>query len=125
MNATHRLGQKRNWCYRPLLWAGIASTRSGGALTALHCGGTGPSVPAGSPDMPWYRRSLVGMEIGPTGAHFGRSDPNDARYAAKFDGRKIVRHAVAADCRVPGPLGPRRRLGLLQFEVASQAARAG
>lgn len=45
---------------------------------------------------PWYRRCLVGMEVGPTGAHFGNSDPKDARYAARFDGAEIVRKCVAA-----------------------------
>lgn len=45
---------------------------------------------------PWFERALVGMEVGPTGAQFGHSDTNDARYASRFDGRQIVRHAVAA-----------------------------
>jgi hypothetical protein len=36
------------------------------------------------------------MEIGPTGAQFGHSDPKDARYCADFDGRELVRRAVAA-----------------------------
>ncbi len=49
-------------------------------------------------DRPWFERSLVGMEIGPTGAQFGHSDPKDARYCARFDGHEIVRHAVAAHC---------------------------
>ena len=44
----------------------------------------------------WFERALVGMEIGPTGAQFGHSDPNDVRYGARFDGREIVRHALAA-----------------------------
>jgi Hypothetical glycosyl hydrolase 6/Beta-galactosidase trimerisation domain len=47
---------------------------------------------------PWFERSLVGMEIGPTGAQFGYSDPNDSRYCARFDGRDIVRRCVAAHC---------------------------
>ncbi|MFN0069484.1 MAG: alpha-amylase family protein [Limisphaerales bacterium] len=45
---------------------------------------------------PWYAGALVGLEVGPTGAQFGHSDPNDARYAARFDGRQIVRETVAA-----------------------------
>lgn len=49
-------------------------------------------------DHPWYRRSLVGMEVGPTGAQFGHSDPNDTRYCARFDGREIVRRCVSAHC---------------------------
>ena len=46
----------------------------------------------------WYQRSLVGMEVGPTGAQFGYSDPADARYCARFDGREIVRRCVEAHC---------------------------
>ena len=46
----------------------------------------------------WYERSLVGMEVGPTGAQFGHSDPNDKRYCAKYDGVEIVRHCIAANC---------------------------
>jgi len=44
----------------------------------------------------WFERALVGMEIGPTGAQWGHSDTNDVRYCARFDGREIVRHAIAA-----------------------------
>jgi hypothetical protein len=38
------------------------------------------------------------MEVGPTGAQFGHSDPNDARYCSQFSGREIVRRCVAAHC---------------------------
>jgi hypothetical protein len=48
---------------------------------------------------PWYDRPLVGMEIGPTGAQFGDSDPADARFCKLFDGREIVRQAFAAHCQ--------------------------
>lgn len=48
-------------------------------------------------EMPWFERSIVGMEIGPTGAQFGYSDLKDARYCARFDGREIVRHAIKAN----------------------------
>ena len=47
---------------------------------------------------PWFQRSLVGLEVGPTGAQFGYSGSNDVRYCARFDGREIVRRAVAAHC---------------------------
>ena len=56
----------------------------------------GASLTVSAADGPWYGRALVGMEIGPTGAQFGDSDPNDTRYCARFNGREIVRHAVAA-----------------------------
>jgi len=45
----------------------------------------------------WYRRSLVGMEVGPTGAQFGHSDRTDTRYCRRFDGREIVRRCVDAN----------------------------
>ncbi len=48
-------------------------------------------------ERPWFERSIVGMEIGPTGAQFGYSDLKDARYCARFDGREIVRHAIKAN----------------------------
>ena len=50
-----------------------------------------------APQTPWYQRYLVGMEVGPTGAQFGHSDPTDARYCSEWDGREIVRQAVRAD----------------------------
>ena len=37
------------------------------------------------------------MEVGPTGAQFG-SDPGDIGYAARFDGKAIVKNCVAAGC---------------------------
>jgi len=56
---------------------------------------SGVAAPA-STEKPWFDRNIVGMEVGPTGAQFGHSDSNDVRYCARFDGREIVRHAVAA-----------------------------
>ena len=50
----------------------------------------------GGADRPWFERSLVGLEVGPTGAQFGHSDATDARDRARFEGREIVRRAVAA-----------------------------
>ena len=55
-----------------------------------------PMVAAGGPDRAWFEGVLVGIETGPTGAQFGHSDTNDTRYCARFDGREIVRQAVAA-----------------------------
>ncbi|MDH7502967.1 MAG: hypothetical protein QHJ82_09715 [Verrucomicrobiota bacterium] len=45
---------------------------------------------------PWFDHVIVGMEVGPTGAQFGYSDPSDSRYCSRFDGREIVRRAVEA-----------------------------
>jgi hypothetical protein len=47
-------------------------------------------------ETPWYEQSLVGMEVGPTGAQFGHSDRADTRYCREFDGREIVRRCVSA-----------------------------
>ncbi len=43
---------------------------------------------------PWFKRSLVGLEVGPTGSQFG-SSPQDTGFAARFDGREIVRATKA------------------------------
>ncbi len=59
----------------------------------MGLGDVGPAQAAES--KPWYERYQVGLEVGPTGAQYG-SDPADRGYAAKFDGREIVRRAVAA-----------------------------
>jgi Hypothetical glycosyl hydrolase 6/Beta-galactosidase trimerisation domain len=53
-------------------------------------------VQALAAESPWFTRHLTGLEVGPTGAQFGHSDSNDVRYAARFDGREIVRRSVAA-----------------------------
>jgi len=70
------------------------------ALLAPLVAGLLPMASSGATDnaraTPWHAHALVGMEIGPTGAQFGYSDTNDTRYCARFDGREIVRHAVAA-----------------------------
>ena len=50
-----------------------------------------------SPSRPWYERVMVGMEVGPTGAQFGHSDPADSRYCANWDGAEIVRQCVRAN----------------------------
>ena len=55
-------------------------------LPSLLASGAGP----GSEGTPWFRRHLVGLEVGPTGAQFGGSAA-DAGYAARFDGREIAR----------------------------------
>jgi hypothetical protein len=46
---------------------------------------------------PWFRRSIVGMEVGPTGAQFGYSDPTDIRYCSNWNERDIVRACVQAN----------------------------
>ncbi|MCY2952567.1 MAG: hypothetical protein NTU53_11405 [Planctomycetota bacterium] len=64
-------------------------------IVAALAGCSGRAMAAAT-ERPWFERSLVGMEIGPTGAQFGYSDAKDVRYCARFDGREIVRHAIAA-----------------------------
>lgn len=44
---------------------------------------------------PWFRRSLVGLEVGPTGSQFGGST-NDTGFATRFNGRDIARATRAA-----------------------------
>lgn len=51
--------------------------------------------PSRADEIPWFRRALLGMEVGPTGAQFG-SDPSDVGYAADFDGREVVRRCAEA-----------------------------
>lgn len=46
-------------------------------------------------EVPWFRRALVGLEVGPTGAQFG-GDARDTAYASRFDGRQIVRASKAS-----------------------------
>ena len=49
------------------------------------------------PQKPWFERLIVGMEVGPTGAQFGYSDPTDVRYCSDWNGREIVRKCVEAN----------------------------
>jgi hypothetical protein len=63
-----------------------------GLLTCAVLGGCLSGNSATSP--PWFQRSLVGLEVGPTGAQFG-GDAADVGYAAKFDGREIARATKA------------------------------
>jgi len=55
------------------------------------------SSPLSASNGPWFQRHIVGMEVGPTGAQFGNSDPEDVRYCSRWDGREIVRKAKDAN----------------------------
>lgn len=46
-------------------------------------------------EAPWFRRSLVGLEVGPTGSQFGGST-NDTGFATQFNGREIARATKAS-----------------------------
>jgi hypothetical protein len=72
---------------RSIVWR---SARLAGLIAICLC--VRPAVA----DPPWFAHSLVGLEVGPTGAQFGHSDSNDLRYCSQFDGREIVRSTVAA-----------------------------
>ncbi len=74
---------------RGCLWAAIIAIAGLGSFQVAD---------GGQASAPWFRKVLVGMEVGPTGAQFGHSDPNDKRYCARFDGREIVRRCVKANC---------------------------
>lgn len=73
-------------------------------VLSISCTGMDTQSPGMEPKVktrstePWYQRSLVGMEIGPTGAQFGHSDREDLRYCGKFEGREIVRCCLSANC---------------------------
>ncbi len=81
------MGYMRYLSFTRAVWLGFC-------VTSVLC----PATAEETSGYPWYRRSLVGMEVGPTGAQFGYSDPNDARYCVRFDGREIIRRCVGAHC---------------------------
>jgi hypothetical protein len=43
----------------------------------------------GDDSVPWFEKTLIGMEVGPTGAQWG-SDLKDVGYSSRFDGAEIV-----------------------------------
>ena len=53
------------------------------------------SLRAAAANVPWFQRSLVGLEVGPTGSQFGGST-NDTGFASHFDGGKIARASKAS-----------------------------
>jgi hypothetical protein len=65
-------------------------------LLMIFLAWAGQGSPSTVASTPWYRKHLVGMEVGPTGAQFGNSDPADTRYAARFDGKQIVEESIRA-----------------------------
>ena len=65
------------------------------ALATLYCNHANGQAKASA--LPWFQTSIVGMEVGPTGAHFGYSDPDDQRYCALWNGTEIVRNCVEAE----------------------------
>ena len=67
-------------------------------LAAVLYAGSCCGVQAQRPKSAWYYHALTGMEVGPTGAQFGHSDPTDTRYCSRFDGTQIVQSAIAAHC---------------------------
>ncbi len=54
----------------------------------------GVTLVAQAAEQPWFRRSLVGLEVGPTGSQFGGST-KDTGFAARFNGRDITQAAKA------------------------------
>ncbi|MDD2764884.1 MAG: hypothetical protein PHE83_13025 [Opitutaceae bacterium] len=80
---------------RPLLFGSFAAICLTSTVFA-DAGAPGSTPNQTSSPIPWYQEKLLGMEVGPTGAQMGYSDPTDPRYCARFDGREIVRHCVAA-----------------------------
>jgi Hypothetical glycosyl hydrolase 6 len=66
--------------------------RAAGPVFPLKAGEAGAVV---AKDKPWFEHSLVGMEVGPTGAQFGGAEV-DKVFARNFNGREIVRKSLAA-----------------------------
>lgn len=60
-------------------------------LTAL----LGVTLVAPAVEQPWFRCSLVGLEVGPSGSQFGGST-NDTGFATRFNGRYIARATKAS-----------------------------
>jgi len=58
---------------------------------------------ASGTDQPWYQRSLVSLEVGPTGSQFG-SSTNDTGFATRFNGREIARAKMASRYVLPVPI---------------------
>ena len=81
---------------RQVMWLHIAGGAAAAVLLALAASLRAADGPQHAP---WFEHSLVGMEVGPTGAQFGHSDRHDPRYCARMDGAEIVRRAVAAHCQ--------------------------
>lgn len=77
------------WRYTTVLfwWAGILSS------VLMR---NAPSGATEADTRPWFARSIVGMEVGPTGAQFGYSEKTDTHYAARFHGGEIVKACVDA-----------------------------
>ena len=53
------------------------------------------ATPVPAAEKPWYQKSLVGLEVGPTGSQFG-SSTNETRFATRFNGREIARATKAS-----------------------------
>jgi hypothetical protein len=73
----------------------IKSLLLNGFAACLFCTASMAAEPSQLESNAWFHRSLVGLEVGPTGSQFG-GDPADTGYAAKFDGRQIAR--ATRDC---------------------------
>lgn len=56
----------------------------------------GPPAVLSAAEPPWFKRALVGLEVGPTGAQFG-GGAHAPDYARNFNGAEIVRRSVAAN----------------------------
>lgn len=77
------------------LRAGRIALLLGGALVALFAS----RAALAATNLPqWYEQSLVGIEVGPTGAQFG-GGKHAPDYAANFNDRDIVRRCVKAKAK--------------------------
>ena len=84
-----------DFLHRHLRWPAPAGCVIPPVAAAAAAGPPAAGPPsAGRP--PWSTRCLVGLEVGPSGAQFGGSDPADTTYASLFRGDEIVRATAAA-----------------------------
>jgi hypothetical protein len=105
------LGGRAMLPFAPLLEAQDKS-HTGSALNEQAQPADAPH-PSAVERQPWYRRSLVGMEVGPTGAQFGDSDASDTRYCA------ILHNGTEYRLLRPGPT-PQHQLARQPFSTPQQ-----
>jgi hypothetical protein len=93
---------KNSFTRRDVLKAATAATISAGAATnntkaqravnsAIPAGTVAGGAPEAETNLPWYRRLLVGMEVGPTGAN-----DKDGIFYSRATGKDIVEHLLKA-----------------------------
>jgi len=98
---------KKSFTRREMLKAATAATISAGAVTndgstlilanqPLYSAAGPVGAPRPETNLPWYRRLMVGMEIGPTGAN-----DKDQIFYSRVTGKEVVENLVRVpSCRL-------------------------